>query len=221
MWHWSVSALAAGASLVLSSGSPSRPHGHLSLPRVLSALRVTHFGTSAAYLAALRPAAPAPPATPALDLSRLEAVYSTAAPLAPSTSRFVYEGLPRGRRPGLHHRRHRHHLALRRALPPAARPRRRGPEARRALGRSWGSRLREAVPLSAAGLLRPGWGREVSLCVVFLLSFFLSSTLLPSSNPLFYILPPAPFLIPQSVSTISPRAPSSVRATPHYTTPHH
>lgn len=40
---------------------------------------------------------------------------------------------------------------------------------------------------------------------------------LPPSHPL-YILPPAPFLIPQSVSTASPRAPSSVRK-PHHTTP--
>ena len=45
MWHWSVSALATGTSLVLYSGSPFRPHAHLSLPRLLSSLRVTHFGT--------------------------------------------------------------------------------------------------------------------------------------------------------------------------------
>ncbi|KAF3354883.1 hypothetical protein VdG1_04539 [Verticillium dahliae VDG1] len=53
MWHWSISALAVGASLVLYSGSPFKPHGYLSLPRLLSELKVTHFGTSAAYLTAL------------------------------------------------------------------------------------------------------------------------------------------------------------------------
>ncbi|ROW14962.1 hypothetical protein VPNG_03322 [Cytospora leucostoma] len=79
MWHWSVSALAAGASLVLFSGSPFRPHGYLSLPRLLSELRVTHFGTSAAYLTALE---------------ANDAIYSTAAPLPPSTFSFVYEAFP-------------------------------------------------------------------------------------------------------------------------------
>lgn len=95
MWHFSVSALAVGASIVLYSGSPFQPHGDLSLPRLLSDLRVTHFGTSAAYLVTLeahgtRPAAAA--ADLGLDLSRLEAVYSTASPLPPSTFAFVYDG---------------------------------------------------------------------------------------------------------------------------------
>ncbi|KOS20981.1 Acetoacetyl-CoA synthetase [Escovopsis weberi] len=93
MWHWSVGALAAGAALVLYSGSPFRPHAHMSLPRLLAALRVTHFGTSAAYLTALEAAAVRPARDdPQLDLSRLQAVYSTASPLPPSTFRFVYDG---------------------------------------------------------------------------------------------------------------------------------
>ncbi|KAK7728734.1 hypothetical protein SLS53_009387 [Cytospora paraplurivora] len=96
MWHWSISALAAGASLVLFSGSPFRPHGYLSLPRLLSELQVTHFGTSAAYLTALESNNVRPVADdPSLDLSRLEAIYSTAAPLPPSTFSFVYEAFPR------------------------------------------------------------------------------------------------------------------------------
>lgn len=95
MWHWSVSALAAGASLVLYSGSPFRPHGHLSMPRLLSELGVTHFGTSAAYLVALEANGVRPVDDPSLDLSRLEAIYSTASPLPPSTFSFVYEAFPR------------------------------------------------------------------------------------------------------------------------------
>lgn len=97
MWHWSVSALAVGASLVMYSGSPFRPHGHLSLPRLLAALRVTHFGTSAAYLVALEAAGVRPAGAAAgVDLARLEAVYSTASPLPPSTFAFVYEAFPSG-----------------------------------------------------------------------------------------------------------------------------
>lgn len=95
MWHWSVSALSVGASLVLYSGSPFRPHGHLSLPRLLSELKVTHFGTSAAYLVALEANNVRPVDDPSLDLSRLEAIYSTASPLPPSTFSFVYEAFPK------------------------------------------------------------------------------------------------------------------------------
>lgn len=94
MWHFSISALAVGASIVLYTGSPFHPHGHLSLPRLLSDLHVTHFGTSAAYLVTLESHGVRPVAEPDLDLSRLEAVYSTASPLPPSTFSFVYEAFP-------------------------------------------------------------------------------------------------------------------------------
>lgn len=94
MWHWSVSALALGTTLVLYTGSPFRPHGHLSLPRLLSSLRVTHFGTSAAYLTALETNGVRPKDDPNLDLSALEAIYSTASPLPHSTFRFVYDAFP-------------------------------------------------------------------------------------------------------------------------------
>ncbi|KAI1184455.1 acetoacetate-CoA ligase-like protein [Nemania serpens] len=92
MWHWSVSALACGSTLVLYSGSPFQPHGYLSLPRLLSSLKVTHFGTSATYLTTLEANHIYPSAS--LDLSHLEAVYSTASPLPPSTFSFVYKAFP-------------------------------------------------------------------------------------------------------------------------------
>lgn len=95
MWHWSISALAIGTSLVLYSGSPFKPHAHLSLPRLLSDFKVTHFGTSAAYLTALEANDIRPVNDPSLDLSRLEAIYSTASPLPPSTFSFVYEAFPK------------------------------------------------------------------------------------------------------------------------------
>ncbi|KAI0530275.1 acetoacetate-CoA ligase [Xylaria digitata] len=92
MWHWSVSALACGSTLVLYSGSPFKPHGHLSLPQLLSALKVTHFGTSATYLTTLEANHVYPSAS--LDLSHLQAIYSTASPLPPSTFSFVYKAFP-------------------------------------------------------------------------------------------------------------------------------
>lgn len=95
MWHWSISALAVGSTLVLYSGSPFRPHSHLSLPRVLSDLKVTHFGTSAAYLTALEANNVFPVKEEGIDLSNLQAIYSTASPLPPSTFKFVYEAFPK------------------------------------------------------------------------------------------------------------------------------
>jgi acetoacetyl-CoA synthetase len=95
MHHWSVSALACGTSLVLYAGSPFKPHGYSSIPRLLSSLRVTHFGTSAAYLTALEANNIRPVTDPSLDLSALEAIYSTASPLPPSTFTFVYTAFPR------------------------------------------------------------------------------------------------------------------------------
>ncbi|KAH7374687.1 acetoacetyl-coenzyme A synthetase [Plectosphaerella cucumerina] len=95
MWHWSISALAVGTSLVLYSGSPFKPHGFTSLPRVLSDLKVTHFGTSAAYLTALEANQVYPIKEEGIDLSRLEAIYSTASPLPPSTFNFVYDAFPK------------------------------------------------------------------------------------------------------------------------------
>lgn len=95
MWHWSVGALAVGTTVVLYSGSPFRPHSHLSLPRVLSDLGITHFGTSAAYLTALEANNVRPVSEPGIDLSHLQAIYSTASPLPPSTFSFVYEAFPK------------------------------------------------------------------------------------------------------------------------------
>ncbi|KAF4448184.1 acetoacetate- ligase [Fusarium albosuccineum] len=95
MWHWSIGALAVGATVIVYSGSPFRPHSHLSLPRLLSDLEVTHFGTSAAYLTALEANGVYPVRDKSIDLSRLQAIYSTASPLPPSTFKFIYEAFPK------------------------------------------------------------------------------------------------------------------------------
>lgn len=85
MWHWLVSALSFGATIVLYDGSPFHPHGNLSMPLLLRDLNVTHFGTSAKYLSLLEQNSVAPPRLP-----HLKAIYSTAAVLAPSTFEYVY-----------------------------------------------------------------------------------------------------------------------------------
>ena len=80
MWNWLASALATGASIVLYDGAPLPAHEPGLLWRMAAEAGVTHFGTSAKYLAlaekhGLRPAA-------SHDLSALEVVFSTGSPLA-------------------------------------------------------------------------------------------------------------------------------------------
>ena len=93
MWHWLVSGLASGATVVLYDGSPFQPleqngKGEMAMPRLLQELGVTHFGTSAKYLSMLEQKDITPKRT--LSLSRLRAIYSTGSPLAPSTFEYVY-----------------------------------------------------------------------------------------------------------------------------------
>ena len=103
MWHWLVSGLASGATLVLYDGSPFRyvdlENPETSAPddfamhRLIDEVGITHFGTSAKYLSILEQKALDPKAA-GLSLSTLEAIYSTGSPLAPSTFDYVYLAFP-------------------------------------------------------------------------------------------------------------------------------
>ena len=93
MWHWLVSGLATGATLVLYDGSPFRPldaegKGELAMPRLIDELGITHFGTSAKYLSILEQKEVM--ANRLVNLRTLRAIYSTGSPLAPSTFEYVY-----------------------------------------------------------------------------------------------------------------------------------
>lgn len=93
MWHWLVSGLATGATIILYDGSPFRPldsdHvGDLAMPRLIAELGITHFGTSAKYLSILEQKNIF--AKDTLSFETLRAVYSTGSPLAPSTFEYVY-----------------------------------------------------------------------------------------------------------------------------------
>ena len=94
MWHWLVSGLATGATLVLYDGSPFRflgssASGELALPRLIDELEITHFGTSAKYLSVLEQKNIHPKICD-ISLHSLKAIYSTGSPLAPSTFQYVY-----------------------------------------------------------------------------------------------------------------------------------
>lgn len=97
MWHWLVSGLASGTTLILYDGSPFRyvkdgesVADDLAMPRLVDELSITHFGTSAKYLSVLEQKSLVPKDA-GLTLSTLKAVYSTGSPLAPSTFEYVYK----------------------------------------------------------------------------------------------------------------------------------
>jgi acetoacetyl-CoA synthetase len=87
MWHWLVSSLASGATVVLYDGSPLPAEKDL-LWRMAAAERVTVFGTSARYLALCEKADLAPGRDH--DLSALRTILSTGSPLAPHSFDYVY-----------------------------------------------------------------------------------------------------------------------------------
>ena len=91
MWNWLVSALGAGATVVLYDGAPTAP------PSILwdmaQAERITVFGTSAKYLALVEKEGLAPGRSH--DLGALRAVLSTGSPLAAHSFDYVYSSIKR------------------------------------------------------------------------------------------------------------------------------
>ncbi len=91
MWNWLVSALAVGATIVLYDGAPMPSADPAILWRMAERERITVFGTSAKYLAALEKAGVRP--AEVADLSALRCVLSTGSPLAPASYDYVYRDI--------------------------------------------------------------------------------------------------------------------------------
>ena len=87
MWNWLTSSLAVGATLVLFDGNPFHPHPG-ALWEMAQDEKVTVFGTSAGYIAALINADVKPGKT--YDLGALRAVLSTGSPLSIEGFEYVY-----------------------------------------------------------------------------------------------------------------------------------
>jgi acetoacetyl-CoA synthetase len=87
MWNWLTSSLAVGATLVLFDGNPFHPHPG-ALWEMARDEKITVFGTSAGYIAALINAGVKPGKT--YDLAALRAVLSTGSPLSIEGFEFVY-----------------------------------------------------------------------------------------------------------------------------------
>jgi acetoacetyl-CoA synthetase len=87
MWNWLTSSLAAGATLVLFDGNPFHPHPG-ALWEMARDEKITVFGTSAGYIAALINAGVRPGET--YDLTPLRAVLSTGSPLSIEGFEYIY-----------------------------------------------------------------------------------------------------------------------------------
>jgi acetoacetyl-CoA synthetase len=87
MWNWLVAALGVGATLVLFDGNPFHP-GPEALWKMADDEKITVFGTSAGYIAALKKAGVLPGRQ--FKLASLRALLSTGSPLPREDFRWIY-----------------------------------------------------------------------------------------------------------------------------------
>jgi len=90
MWNWLVSALAVGATAVLFDGSPFYPDGGATF-KLAEAERITVYGTSAKFLAAVQQTGLKP--REEFDLAPLKALCSTGSPLSAESFEYVYRDI--------------------------------------------------------------------------------------------------------------------------------
>ncbi len=88
MWNWLVSGLAAEATVLLYDGSPFHPDGNV-LFDFAADTGMTHFGTSAKFIDAVKKAGLRP--AESHDLPALRAMFSTGSPLAAESFDYVYQ----------------------------------------------------------------------------------------------------------------------------------
>ncbi len=88
MWNWLTCSLGTGATLVLFDGNPFHP-GPDALWQMAQDEKVTVFGTSAGYIAALKSAGVKPGKQ--FDLSSIKALLSTGSPLSREDFKFIYD----------------------------------------------------------------------------------------------------------------------------------
>lgn len=92
MWNWQASALMTGATVITVDGSPGYPNLGF-LWETVAEEKVTHFGTSARFIAGCRKARLQP--SKHLDQEQLRVVFSTGSPLLPEDYDWVYtDGAP-------------------------------------------------------------------------------------------------------------------------------
>lgn len=88
MWNWLTASLSCGATLVLFDGNPFHP-GPDALWKMAQEEKITIFGTSAGYIAALKNAGVKPRRI--ADVSSIKALLSTGSPLSKEDFEFIYD----------------------------------------------------------------------------------------------------------------------------------
>jgi len=88
MWNWLASGLASAATLLLYDGSPFIARGRI-LWDYADQEKLTHFGTSAKYIDAMKKVALVPRKD--WELAALRTMFSTGSPLAPEGFDYVYQ----------------------------------------------------------------------------------------------------------------------------------
>ncbi|QTA80691.1 Acetyl-coenzyme A synthetase [Desulfonema limicola] len=88
MWNWLTCALSVGAAVILYDGNPFQP-GPEALWQMAEEDKITVFGTSAGYIAALMNSGLKPKEK--FDLSSLRALLSTGSPLSMEGFDFIYQ----------------------------------------------------------------------------------------------------------------------------------
>ena len=88
MWNWLTSSLAVGATLVLYDGNPFHP-GPDALWKMAQDEKISIFGTSAGYIAALKNGGVKPGKE--FDLGPMKALLSTGSPLSKEDFHFIYQ----------------------------------------------------------------------------------------------------------------------------------
>ena len=88
MWNWLTASLSTGATLVLFDGNPFYP-GPEYLWQMAEDEKITVFGTSAGYIAALKNAGVKPGRQ--FDLSAMKSLLSTGSPLSKEDFEFIYD----------------------------------------------------------------------------------------------------------------------------------
>jgi len=110
MWNWLTCGLSVGATLILFDGNPFHPGPEI-LWQIAEEEKITVFGTSAGYIAALMNSGLKPKEK--FDLSSVRALLSTGSPLPVEGFEFVYEEIKKGYSASLHCRRHGHQRLFR------------------------------------------------------------------------------------------------------------
>ncbi len=90
MWNWLVGCMASGSTICLYDGSPFYPKKN-NLFKIIEKENISHFGTSAKYLDALKQEGLK--IKDQCDLKNLKTILSTGSPLSPESFEYVYNNI--------------------------------------------------------------------------------------------------------------------------------